>query len=530
MPHDVPHDLDMTREGGKLVFSKKLNAHLGTDGMGTPSESCTPTDTSPRTSTPSPTLKTLYIKTYGCQSNVYDSDRMADLLKPLGYRRGEVLEEADLVLVNTCHIREKAEEKLFSDLGRLRIAQDARRTQGKTMTIGVAGCVAQGAGAEILKRAPHVSLVFGPQTAHMLPQMLAQVARQEAHAQTTAQGQPPERPSSGAGRGIVMLDFPVESKFDFFPEENDPRGPVGLLAIQEGCDKFCTYCVVPYTRGAEFSRPVSQILTEATRMVNQGTQELILLGQNVNAYHGTWAMGAGDTTQKQEATLAQLLEHLASHLEPLGLRRLRYTTSYPREVTDCLIDAHGTLGLLMPFLHLPVQSGSDKVLREMNRKHTADFYLRLVEKFRRARPDLALSSDFIVGFPGETADDFQQTLTLIKEVGFSQAYSFKYSPRPGTPAAGRLDQVPESVKEERLALIQELLGQQQRAFNETTVGQVCHILIERPGSRPGQWIGRSPYMQSVHVMAPHLKLGDYVPVVLKAAHARSLQGELCPVP
>jgi tRNA-2-methylthio-N6-dimethylallyladenosine synthase len=437
---------------------------------------------------------------------------MVDILKPLGYSRAHQLEEADLVILNTCHIREKAEEKLFSDLGRLRLIQAERQMKGRPMMIGVAGCVAQGAGAEILRRAPHVSLVFGPQTYHMLPQMLAQAARQ----------QDPE--NRGPGRGIVMLDFPAESKFDFFPEENEPRGPVGFLAIQEGCDKFCTYCVVPYTRGAEFSRPVAQILGEARRMIVQGTQELILLGQNVNGYHGSWEGEEGT------CSLAQLLNHLAVHLAPLGLRRLRYTTSYPRDVTDDLIKVHGTLPLLMPFLHLPVQSGSDKILKEMNRKHTRDFYCRLIEKFRTAQPDLAFSSDFIVGFPGETDDDFHQTLQLIRELGFAQAYSFKYSPRPGTPAGNRGDQIPEQVKAERLHILQTLLSEQQLAFNQSKVGQTCDILIERPGTKPGQWIGRSPYMQSVHVVDPSLKVGDSVSVTLHAAHERSLKGVLRPHP
>lgn len=455
----------------------------------------------------SPSKKKLYLKTYGCQSNVYDSDRMVDILKPFGYEAVETPEGADIVILNTCHIREKAEEKVFSDLGRLRAFKEQKATHGERMLIGVAGCVAQGIGAGIIRRAPFVDMVFGPQTYHMLPQMLAQATREGV------------AEKKGPGRGIVLLDFPEESKFDYFPEEVQSRGPSSLLAIQEGCDKFCTYCVVPYTRGAEFSRPVLQILEEARRLVQQGTRELTLLGQNVNAYHGVGPEG-------EEWSLAQILRHLAFELESSGLKRLRYTTSYPREIMDDLIQLHGDLPLLMPFLHLPVQSGSDKILKDMNRKHTAQFYKDLIQKFRDVNSDLAFSSDFIVGFPGETDQDFQETLDLIQEVTFAQAYSFKYSPRPGTPAAGRLDQISDTVKRQRLDVLQTLLNQQQLAFNQGTVGKICEILIDRPGNKPGQWIGRSPYMQSVHVVAPSLSIGMMVPVEIEEGLANSLRGRL----
>jgi tRNA-2-methylthio-N6-dimethylallyladenosine synthase len=356
----------------------------------------------------------------------------------------------------------------------------------------------------------------------MLPQLLARATRAQLEAEEAAlaarvtEKAPPVQP----GRGIMMLDFPVESKFDFFPEENEPRGPAAFLAIQEGCDKFCTYCVVPYTRGVEFSRPVKQVADEARRMVLQGTRELTLLGQNVNAYHGR----SPHQEDAPEWGLPQLVTHLAETLSPLGLKRLRYTTSYPREITDELVAMHRDVPLLMPFLHLPVQSGSDKVLKEMNRKHTSDFYRRLIEKFRLARPDIAFSSDFIVGFPGETDQDFADTLRLIEDIGFAQAYSFKYSPRPGTPAANRKDQVAEEVKRERLIAIQALLNRQQLAFNASMVGQTTEILIERRGSQQDQWIGKSPYMQSVHVVDATLKPGDYLTVQLHKAHGHSIAG------
>ncbi len=419
--------------------------------------------------------KKLFVKTYGCQMNVYDSARMADVLAPLGYAPVPTPDGADMVILNTCHIREKAAEKVFSELGRLRPLQEARRAEGQQMLIAVAGCVAQAEGDEILRRAPYVDMVFGPQVYHRLPEMVARAAR------------------TGAERGAAVLetDFPVEPKFDFLPELSAPPGAAAYLAVQEGCDKFCSFCVVPYTRGAEYSRPAAKVLAEARRLVAAGAIEITLLGQNVNAYHGegpdggTWSLG-------------RLIRALAGIA---GLVRLRYTTSHPLEMDEELISAHRDVPALMPFLHLPVQSGSDRVLEAMNRRHRADDYRRIVARLRAARPDLALSSDFIVGFPGESEADFAATLDLVRETGFAQAYSFKYSPRPGTPAAAMqgVEQVGEAVKAERLARLQALLGEQQLAFNRASVGRRLAVLFERPGRKPGQFIGRSPYMQSVHL-------------------------------
>jgi tRNA-2-methylthio-N6-dimethylallyladenosine synthase len=444
--------------------------------------------------------KKLYIKTYGCQMNVYDSARMADVLAPLGYAATEDPAEADLVILNTCHIREKASEKVYSELGRLRGLKDKGAAEGRRVIFGVAGCVAQAEGAEMVRRAPVVDLVFGPQTYHRLPEMVAAL--------------------DGGARGLVETDFPSESKFDRLPEEgaadNGNRGPAAFLSVQEGCDKFCAFCVVPYTRGAEFSRPVAEIVAEAERMVADGTLEITLLGQNVNAFHGagpdgsTWGLG-------------RLLRRLA---EIEGLERLRYTTSHPRDMDAELIAAHRDEPKLMPYLHLPVQAGSDRVLQAMNRKHTAEDYRRLVGELRAARPDLALSGDFIVGFPGERDRDFAETLRLVTDVGYAQAYSFKYSPRPGTPAAGIEDQVPEAAKAERLAALQQLLGEQQLAFNHGKVGSRMAVLLDRQGKRAGQLIGRSPWMQSVVVEAPARLLGRLVEVDIEEAHANSLIGRV----
>ncbi|MFC4351941.1 tRNA (N6-isopentenyl adenosine(37)-C2)-methylthiotransferase MiaB [Fodinicurvata halophila] len=439
--------------------------------------------------------KGLYIKTYGCQMNVYDSARMADLLAPLGY--GDVVrpEAADLIILNTCHIREKASEKVFSELGRLRHFKEQAAADGRRMLLAVAGCVAQAEGEEIVRRAPQVDLVFGPQTYHRLPEM---VARATEHGE----------------RGLVDTDFPVDSKFDFLPEEHLGDEAAAFLSIQEGCDKFCTFCVVPYTRGAEFSRPVAAVVAEAEKLVARGVCELTLLGQNVNAYHGegpdgrTWGLG-------------RLLRRLA---EIEGLERLRYTTSHPRDVDAELIAAHRDEPKIMPFLHLPVQSGSDRILEAMNRKHTADFYYRVVDQLREARPDLALSSDFIVGFPGERDEDFAATLRLVTDIGFTQAYSFKYSPRPGTPASEISDQVPPEVASERLSILQNLLNEQQIAFNQGCVGRRLPVLLERPGKYEGQLIGRSPYMASVVVEAPSRLMGKLVDVDIQSAHANSLSG------
>jgi tRNA-2-methylthio-N6-dimethylallyladenosine synthase len=447
--------------------------------------------------------KSLFIRTYGCQMNVYDSLRMADLLAPLGYRQVETPDAADLVILNTCHIREKAAEKVYSELGRLRALKRARATAGGAMTIAVAGCVAQAEGAEMLQRAPQVDMVVGPQSYHRLPELLAQVARAASA-------------GAGPGRGVLATDFPVESKFDHLPAAPG-QGPSAFLSIQEGCDKFCTFCVVPYTRGAEYSRPVADVVAEAQRLVTEGAVEITLLGQNVNAYHGAAPAGGGSWR------LARLLRRLA---EIDGLARLRYTTSHPRDMDDDLIAAHGDLPQLMPYLHLPVQSGSDEVLAAMNRRHRADDYRRVVDRLRAARPDLALSSDFIVGFPGERDADFAATLRLVTEVGFAQAYSFKYSARPGTPAAGLAEQVPEAVKAERLAALQQLLDAQQLAFNRATVGRALPILLERAGRRRGQLVGRSPYMQAVHLAAPDELFGTLVAARIEAAGPNSLSAVL----
>ncbi len=447
--------------------------------------------------------KSLYIKTYGCQMNVYDSARMADILAPLGYGLTEDPHSADMVILNTCHIREKATEKLFSELGRLRKA----RAGGAAPILAVAGCVAQAEGEEILRRAPEIDIVLGPQSYHRLPELMARALRSRA-AKSGARR---------AGAGLMMTDFPVESKFDHLPEIAGDVGVSAFLAIQEGCDKFCTFCVVPYTRGAEFSRPVAEIATEAERLAMLGAREITLLGQNVNAYHGLGPDGA-------PWSLAQLLRYLARRLPERF--RLRYTTSHPRDMTEDLIAAHGDLPQLMPYLHLPVQSGSDRILAAMNRGHDRATYAAQIAALRRARPDLALSSDFIVGFPGESEADFQATLDLVAEIGFAAAFSFKYSPRPGTPAAALPDQVPEAVKDERLQRLQAALNAQQRDFNRRTIGRRLEILIEKPGRHPGQWVGRSPYLQAVHVVAPVSPVGEILAVDIVALGAFSLEGRL----
>jgi tRNA-2-methylthio-N6-dimethylallyladenosine synthase len=437
--------------------------------------------------------KRVFIKTYGCQMNVYDSARMAELVAPLGYAPAETAAGADLVILNTCHIREKAAEKVFSELGGIRRLKKAKEQSGERMIVAVAGCVAQAEGAEIMRRAPFVDMVFGPQTYHRLPEMVAQASR--------------------AGGGVLDTSFPAEPKFDFLPETSAAPGVSALLSIQEGCDKFCTFCVVPYTRGAEFSRPAAQVIAEAERLVAAGAREITLLGQNVNAYHGAAPNGG-------EWGLAELLRALA---ELPRLERLRYTTSHPRDVNAALIAAHRDIGELMPLLHLPVQSGSDRVLTAMNRRHSADDYRRTVHDLRQARPDLALSSDFIVGYPGESELDFRATLDLVAEIGFAQSFSFKYSPRPGTPAASE-SQVPEPVKAERLAELQALLQQQQRAFNDAAVGTTMPVLFEKPGRHPGQIVGRSPYLQPVHVDAAPDRIGDILSVRIVGIRSNSLTG------
>lgn len=441
--------------------------------------------------------KKLYIKTYGCQMNVYDSARMADTLSPLGYVETSHLDEADMVVINTCHIREKASEKVFSELGRLRKMKSSRQEQeNRNMTIAVAGCVAQAEGEEIARRAPWVDLIVGPQAYHTLPQLVSKL-------------DPTSR------QAVINTDFPVENKFDFLPEEHTPRGPAAFLSVQEGCDKFCTFCVVPYTRGAEFSRPVKGIMDEAKRLIENGSVELNLLGQNVNAWHG-------EAEDGQTWSFGRLLYALA---ELDGLKRIRYTTSHPLDMHDDLFDAHAEIPQLMPYLHLPVQSGSDRILEAMNRRHDRDTYFRIIDRLRDARPNMALSGDFIVGFPGETDRDFADTLNLIDRVNYASAYSFKYSPRPGTPAASHEDQIDEAVKSERLAGLQQLLASQQQMFNHSKLGEVMDILIERPASREGQKAGRSPWMQAVHFSENSGEIGDIIPVKIVAAYQNSLAGE-----
>ena len=451
----------------------------------------------------------VHIRTYGCQMNVYDSDRMADVLAPLGYASTDDLALADMVILNTCHIREKAADKVFSELGRLRELKQERLAQGKTLTLAVAGCVAQAEGAEITARAPWVDIVLGPQSYHRLPELVARVARA---------GTMPANPHNGfpGGTGLLETDFPVESKFDHLPAATQGQGIAAFLTIQEGCDKFCSFCVVPYTRGAEYSRPAAAVLAETRRLVAHGTREVTLLGQNVNAYHG-------DSPQGDVWGLGRLLRELA---DIPGLDRLRYMTSHPRDMDDALVEAHRNLPQVMPFLHLPVQSGSDRVLAAMNRGHTVEEFRRLVARLRDAQPGLALSSDFIAGHPGETAADHAATLKLIRETGFASAYSFKYSPRPGTPAAGAPNPVADVLKDERLAEIQALLREQTQAFNASRVGMVCDVLLTGPGRHPGQIAGRTPWLQPIHLMGDQNLIGTIVPVRVVATMPNSLSGVL----
>ena len=445
--------------------------------------------------------KRLHIKTYGCQMNVYDSERMADVLRPLGYALAEEAEGADLVVLNTCHIREKAAEKVYSEIGRLRELRDAGLDAGGArMTIAVAGCVAQAEGAEIMTRSPAVDLVVGPQAYHQLPELIRRASRVKS-----------ER---------LSADFAPQDKFDALPSHRRAGGASAFLTVQEGCDKFCTFCVVPYTRGGEYARPVAAVLAEARSLAAQGVREVTLLGQNVNAY-------AGEGPGGEVWSLARLAYALA---EVEGLARIRYTTSHPRDMADDLIAAHAELNALMPYLHLPVQSGSDRILKAMNRDHTAAGYLALVERIRGARPDMALSGDFIVGFPGETEADFEATLQLVDAVGYVSAFSFKYSPRPGTPAAALPDQVPEPVKSERLARLQAVLKAQTRAFDVASVGRRMSVLLEKPGRQAGQLIGRSPYLQAVWAQAPETMLGRIVDVDILGAGAASLSGRLVGAP
>lgn len=440
----------------------------------------------------------VFIKTYGCQMNVYDSVRMGDALTSEGYVTTDTAEDADLVLLNTCHIREKAADKVYSALGRLRDMKKERNAEGRELMIGVTGCVAQAEGEEILRRSSAVDVVIGPQTYHRLPQALKR-ARQ--------------------GERVVDTDYAVEDKFEHLPVPDKKvirsRGVTSFLTVQEGCDKFCTFCVVPYTRGSEVSRPLAQILDEANKLVDAGVREITLLGQNVNAWHGTGLDGSS-------WGLGDLLYRLA---EIPGLARLRYTTSHPRDMDDRLIEAHRDLRALMPYLHLPVQAGSDRVLKAMNRRHTAEEYVRLIERIRAARPDIALSGDFIVGFPGETDAEFEDTLKLVETVRYAQSFSFKYSTRPGTPGAELGSQVAEEVKAERLERLQALLLKQQHEFAESCVGKVIDILLEKPGRMPEQLIGRSPWLQSVNVDAKSSQIGDIISVRIVGTGPNSLFAE-----
>ncbi|MGQ0527827.1 MAG: tRNA (N6-isopentenyl adenosine(37)-C2)-methylthiotransferase MiaB [Alphaproteobacteria bacterium] len=443
------------------------------------------------------TARKLYIKTWGCQMNVYDSLRMADVLAPLGYKTTETPDDADMIILNTCHIREKATDKVFSELGRLKPHKTAREEQGGTLLMAVAGCVAQAEGDFILERAPYVDMVFGPQTYHELPEMVAQAIG-----------------AYGSAR-IVNTEFPAISKFDLLPEEQWQQGVSAFLSIQEGCDKFCTFCVVPYTRGSEYSRDVNGIVNEAKRLVDTGAKEITLLGQNVNAFHGQGPDG-------KIWGLGKLIEKIA---EIDGLERIRYTTSHPRDMDDALIETHAH-EKLMPFLHLPVQSGSDKILKAMNRKHTGDFYREIIAKLRKVRPDIGFSSDFIIGFPGETDEDHEATMQLVRDVGFGSAYSFKYSVRPGTPAAIMKNLVHDKIAGARLQDIQTLIRAQQLAYNKRMEGFTLPVLFDRHGKKPGQLIGKTPYNQSVYVRGNDRLMNQTINVHISEGFENSLTGEI----
>ncbi len=441
------------------------------------------------------TPKKLYIKTWGCQMNVYDSRRMADILAPLGYAATETPEEADLMILNTCHIREKATEKVFSDIGRLRDIKKDRADSGQKTLIAVAGCVAQAEGDIIMSRAPSVDLVFGPQAYHELPEMILKAG----------------------GERVVNTGLSVDTKFDTLPQNSLDHGVSAFLSVQEGCDKFCTFCVVPYTRGAEYSRPVTQILEEAKRLAGAGAKEITLLGQNVNAFHG----------QGPDGTIWGLGRLIAEIAEIPEIQRIRYMTSHPRDMDDELIFAHRDIPKLMPFLHLPVQSGSDRILKTMNRKHTAESYHDILARVRIAQPDIALSSDFIVGFPGETDQDFEDTMEMVRKVGYQSAYSFKYSPRPGTPAAAmQAAIIPEAVKSERLSRLQALLAEQALAFNQRTVGLTLPVLFEKKSEKTDNIMGRTPYNQLVSVPAKERLIGQIVGVKIESASPSALRGAI----
>jgi tRNA-2-methylthio-N6-dimethylallyladenosine synthase len=445
----------------------------------------------------------LHIKSYGCQMNVYDAQRMVDTLAAEGFVETANVDDADLIILNTCHIREKASEKVFSELGRLRAIKDEAARNGRRMRIAVAGCVAQAEGSEIARRAPVVDVVVGPQSYHHLPELLAQAEKN--------------------GRALET-EFPVRDKFEFLPQPKPDviraRGISSFVTVQEGCDKFCTFCVVPYTRGAEMSRPVAKIVDDVERLADHGVREITLIGQNVNAYHGE---GPGGRIWP----LGTLLRRLA---EIPGIARLRYSTSHPRDVDETLIEAHRDLTPLMPFVHLPVQSGSDRILWAMNRRHTADDYRRVIDRFRAARQDIAFSSDFIVGFPGETEEDFRATLALIDQIGYAGAYSFKYSPRPGTPAAEMREMVSAQEMDDRLEQLQELIDGQQSAFNRAMIGSTVDVLFERPARNPGQIVGRTAYLQPAHVLASEEIIGQVLPVKIEGLQRYSLLGELTAAP
>ncbi|AMA54826.1 tRNA (N6-isopentenyl adenosine(37)-C2)-methylthiotransferase MiaB [Bradyrhizobium sp. CCGE-LA001] len=441
----------------------------------------------------------LHIKSYGCQMNVYDAQRMVDTLAPEGFVETASAEDADLVILNTCHIREKASEKVYSELGRLRVAKDEAARAGRAMQIAVAGCVAQAEGEEIVRRAPVVDVVVGPQSYHHLPELLKRAGDE--------------------GRAIET-EFPAQDKFGFLaqpkPDAIRARGISAFVTVQEGCDKFCTFCVVPYTRGAEVSRPVAKIVDDVKRLADNGVRELTLIGQNVNAYHGEGPDG-------KSWPLGKLLEHLA---RIPGIARLRYSTSHPRDVDDSLIAAHRDLDALMPFVHLPVQSGADRILAAMNRKHTADDYRRVIDRFRTSRQDIAFSSDFIVGFPGESEQDFRATLALVTQIGYAAAYSFKYSARPGTPAADMQETVSPAEMDQRLERLQELIDSQQLAFNKAAIGSTVDVLFERPARKDGQIVGRTAYLQPAHVMASPDIIGQILPVRIDSLERYSFLGEL----
>lgn len=446
--------------------------------------------------TPIKAPKKVFIKTYGCQMNVYDSERMKDVLAPIGYAASETAADADLVVLNTCHIREKATEKVYSELGQVKKMKAA---SGGKMIVAVAGCVAQAEGEEIMRRAPIVDLVLGPQAYHKLPEMIARVHRKTG-----------ER---------LETEFETLEKFDALPKTRSVDGPVAYLSVQEGCDKFCTFCVVPYTRGAELSRPVDDIIIEARSLASQGVREVQLLGQNVNAYHGAGPKVEGG----DEWSLAKLIRHVA---KVGGFDRIRYTTSHPRDMDDDLIAAHGDTPELMPFLHLPVQSGSNNILKAMNRGHTREHYLDVMRRVKAARPDIGFASDFIVGFPGESEQDFEDTMDLVREIGFCIAYSFKYSERPGTPASEMFGQVPDAVKTERLHRLQKLLWEQQTAFNMSKIGETVSVLVTGKGRMPGQMAGRSPWLQSVYFDGDESLHGQIVDLKINHATQNAISGDL----